>query len=145
MAKFCAHCGQTLPGLDEKATLFSGKLSIHPGKMEWDGGRCILTMLETQVAMAVARCHPRPASTEFTMDFLENNHAIKFKAEDPKIVQVIICRIRRKMLDAKCPFRIETVWGQGKVFAEGGPTAPFRAVLDLPRGRRAKEHHGPRC
>lgn len=141
MAKFCDCCGQPLPGSEDRVTLFNQKLTILQNGLLWDGGQCSLTKSEAMVCMAIARCYPRPASVNFVMDFLENCQSLAFQADDGKIIDVFVCKIRRKMLNAGCPFHIETTWGLGKQFAEGAANGPIITASDYPRDQWKAERH----
>lgn len=145
MAKFCAHCGQAMPGSEERADLFDSRLIIRPEGMEWEGGGCRLTKLEAQICMAMARTFPRPASPDFTMDYLENSQAIDFQAEESKIIDVVVCRIRKKMLENASPFHIVTTWGVGKQFAEGAANGPIVSASAYPRDQWKEARNGNRC
>lgn len=119
MSNFCECCGQPLPGSEEKVALFGGKLVIVNGIMKWDGGEMRMTPTESFVCMAIARKFPGPANNDFIIDYLEGCRAIDFQSDGFRVIDVHVSHIRTRMLDAGCPFHIQTVWGVGKQFAEG--------------------------
>lgn len=145
MAKFCECCGQPYPGSEDFASLFDGRLIIRPDGMHYDGKFLRLPKSQAYICMAIARTYPRPASAEFCMDYLENCESLAFHADDYKIIDVQVCKIRRQMLDAGMPFHIVTTWGLGKQFAEGPAAGPLLNASHYPRDEWKAERHGNRC
>jgi DNA-binding response OmpR family regulator len=144
MAIFCKDCGQPLPGTEERALLFDGDLAIELTGLIWSDGKCKLTKAESLTCMALARSFPRPASVDFVMDYLENCKGLNFRAEDDKVIDVFICKVRKKMLDAGCPFHIETTWGVGKQFAEGPAEGRLISASSYPRDAWKEQKHAER-
>lgn len=134
MSKYCKCCGQPLPGSEESASLFNGKLIVKADGLHWgEDGFCHLTKSEAYVCLAMARCHPRPASRDYVADYMENCRELVFNSDDTKIIDVFICKIRARMLAANCPFSIETIWGLGKKFTEGAAAGRILSASDYPR------------
>lgn len=142
MAKFCDCCGQPLPGTEEEATLFDGSLRMTRTGLHWNDGHLRLSKSEALVCMAIARTYPRPASIEFVMDYLENVPEARFDAESSKIIDVFVCKIRKKMFDANVPFHVVTTWGVGKQFAEGHANGRIGMASDYPRDEWLAAKHG---
>jgi hypothetical protein len=141
MTKFCKCCGQALPGTEASATLFNGKLTIRLDGLYWDGNHCRLTKTQSYVCLAMARTYPRPMSMDFAMDYLENIPDLGFSSDNGKIIDVFLCKIRKAMLDAGCPFHIETTWGLGKQFVEGAAPGRVISASSYPRDSWKEAKH----
>ena len=67
-----------------------------------------LTKMEARLMRALAEKPDRMVSKSALMDAMYFDRA---EEAEPKIVDVLVCRIRRKLRSS--PWTIETVWGQG--------------------------------
>ncbi len=104
----CPCCGHTL--MNDGSIRFD----VESGFVVTGGQVAALTKHESEVFHALWEAQPRILSTANLIEKLYWRGSIDEEPE-PKIIDVYICKIRRKM--AGMPIKIQTAWGRGYFIA----------------------------
>ena len=114
MIKSCECCGRPLP------SKFGG-VAIVDGELEWfvDGERrsIYLTKTEAWTMEAILERGGKVTSKEQILNHIEWRLGGGFYDVEDKLVDVYICKVRRKLREGGAPVVIETMWGRGYMVA----------------------------
>jgi DNA-binding response OmpR family regulator len=96
----CPTCGQTLPE--------DGSLRVDPAGVDWGGRFACLTRQEAGVLEQLRDARGAIVSKE---SLLSNLYVVEADEAEIKIIDVFICKLRKKLK----PLGVEigTVWGRG--------------------------------
>jgi len=112
---------------------------------EYDWGRYKLTPTEIIIAEALRVKVGRVFTKEAIYDALYWNRVHADDAPDMKVIDVLICKLRKKLLAGNCEYGILTGWGIGyslapaeecKVVKLGKPQSPKSSWQGMPMSKR---------
>lgn len=120
----CAECGQLI-GHDSDAPIVRGELVLKPGfqTAEWRGQSVRLTASEfATLAFIVKKGEGMARKLAIYTEVFEQPDG----SPEPKIVDVIVCKVRKKLAGIGGSGLVATVWGQGYRFdpTNGSPPVP---------------------
>mgnify|MGYP006921346353 CR=1 FL=1 len=107
----CCECGQLIEHTDD-SPIICGDLILRPGfnTAEWRGKTARFTQLEFSTLAFIVKCGDAMARKMaiYTAVFEQPDGT-----PEPKIVDVMVCKIRKKLAVIDAAGLIATVWGQG--------------------------------
>lgn len=112
MAGFCECCGQELAATKETKTLAGGRLTISMGLITLDGETVPITKQQRAVAYLLASKLGLMVTKGRILDFIMTDRPNE-DAPGVKILDVVVCNLRKRIKDNNLPIRIETVFGDG--------------------------------
>lgn len=119
----CSECGQLIEHASDKP-IVRGGLVLRPGfqTVEWNGQTVRLTKSEFDTLAFIAKREgPVRKLSVYTVVFEREDGT-----PEPKIVDVIVCKVRRRLAEIGAGGLIKTLWGVGYLLDEtnGSPAVP---------------------
>lgn len=110
----CCECGQLIEHADDSPVV-RGELVLRPGfqTAEWRGQTVRMTGSEFQTLLFIVK---RGEAMARKMSIYTAVFERPDGTPEPKIVDVIVCKVRRKLAGIGGDGLIATVWGQGYRF-----------------------------